>query len=127
MVKSGLQYFKLINNLYNDIVIAIDDIPPELLSPLDESSELNECEYIEEANDENIEEQEAPLDKMRVTFLISHIPCVQDEENITIIVYLDFQEKGKVLLVLPNILIGACCIILSDFLPALITFSLRIL
>ena len=66
MVKSALQYFKLNNNLYNDIVIAIDDIPPELLSPLDESSELNECEYIEQANDENIEEQEAPLDKMRV-------------------------------------------------------------
>ena len=109
-VKSALQYLKLNNNLYHDIVIAIDDIPSELLSHPDETSELNECEYIEkanenieeasenieeandenveEANDENIEEQESPLDKMRVasneTLLISHIPCVQDEENVTI-------------------------------------------
>ena len=109
-VKSALQYLKLNNNLYHDIVIAIDDIPPELLSHPDETSELNECEYIEEAsenieeasenieeandenveeaNDENLEEQESPLDKMRVasneTLLISHIPCVQDEENVTI-------------------------------------------
>ena len=86
VVKSALQYLKLNNNLYNDIVIAVDDIPPELLSPLDESS--NECEYIEETNDQNMEEQEPPLDKMRVasneTLLISHIPCAQDEENVTI-------------------------------------------
>ena len=80
-VKSALEYLQHLN-LCSDIVIAIDQILSDLLSLV---TDLNEC--VDKKNDQNLEEDENPLEEMRVasneTLLISHIHCAFDEKKIS--------------------------------------------
>ena len=91
-VQAALEFLKANNPLYNDVIIAVENIPDELLTGNEtvHSVEVNEegLEESEPTEINNIEENENPLDKMRIgsseTVLVSNIPHVLDEETVTI-------------------------------------------
>ena len=84
-VQNALEFLKNNNPLYNDIVIAIDQIPPELVTPPSENSEQD---HIHDMNEDDLEEDDNSLDELRVgsteTMLISTIPYSIEEENVII-------------------------------------------
>ena len=83
-VQHALEFLKANNPLYQDVVIAIEQIPSELISPSDDI----EHDQTLEIHDDNLEEIDNPLDDLRVgsteTMLISNIPYSLEQENITI-------------------------------------------
>ena len=86
-VQRALEFLKANNPLYGDVVIAIEQIPQDLitLQNLSDNSFQDQNIHIDE---ENLEEDENPLDDLRVgsneSMLVSNIPYAIDEENITI-------------------------------------------
>ena len=87
-VQRALEFFRANIPLYGDVAIAIEQIPQDLITLQNLSD--NSCQYqnihIDEEN--NLEEDENPLDDLRVgsneSMLVSNIPYAIDEENITI-------------------------------------------
>ena len=86
-MQRALEFLKANNPLYGDVVIAIEQIPQDLitLQNLSDNSFQDQNIHIEE---ENLEEDENPLDDLRVgsneSMLVSNIPYAIDEEYITI-------------------------------------------
>ena len=82
------RFLKANNPLYGDAVIAIEQIPQDLitLQNLSDNSCQDKNIHIDE---ENVEEDENPLGDLRVgsneSMLVSNIPYAIDEENITIV------------------------------------------
>ena len=83
-VLHALEFLKANNPLYQDVVIAIEQIPSELVSTDDDI----EQDQTLEIHDDNLEEIDNPLDDLRVgsteTMLISNIPYSIEQENIII-------------------------------------------
>ena len=64
-VQNTLEFLKNNNPLY-DIVIAVDQIPPELVTLPSENSEQDQ---ILDMNEDDLEEVDNPLDELRVGYL----------------------------------------------------------
>ena len=81
-VLHALEFLKANNPLYQDVVIAIEQIASELVSTDDDIEQDQTLEIL----DDNLKEIDNPLDNLRVgsteTMLISNIPYSIEQENI---------------------------------------------
>ena len=82
-----MEFLKNNNPLYSDIVIAVDQIPPELITPHCENIAQDQIDDISSIDKDDFEEEDDnPLDDLRVssakTILKSTIPFSVEEENV---------------------------------------------